>query len=290
MIIAVFPNALKEDSLILTATTVQFLSANGAIPTMDDALAPQFGVRPLSSVQPQDISFRLSLGGDGTILRIFHQYPAINAPLLGVNLGSLGFLANVPREHLISSLKLLLDGNYVIEQRMVLSAVLGDTTLHAINEFVVHRGASPSLVPLELSIDGDYLNTFSADGVIIATPTGSTAYSLAAGGPIVSPEIRACLLTPICPHTISNRPVVLLPKQHITVRSLAASNPPDVIYDGLSGDKLHPHQNLVISIGNNTFPLVLLKGSNHFATLRQKLGWHGRPPAMEGYSGCATPP
>src|SRR4029079_10073793 len=106
--------------------------------------------------------------------------------------------------------------------------------LLAVNEFVFHRGHVPSLIELAVTIDGDYLNTFSADGIILSTPSGSTAYSLAAGGPILTPELEDFVLTPICPHTISNRPIVLMPQKHIQVKYLSPYLPVEVTYDGIS--------------------------------------------------------
>jgi NAD+ kinase len=145
----------------------------------------------------------------------------------------------------------------------------------AVNEIVVHRAKNPSLIDLAIHVDGTYLNTFSADGVIIATPSGSTAYSLAAGGPILTPDLSAFVITPICPHTISNVPIVLMPKREIAIQYLSEYAPVEVIYDGIctftmkSGDVFH------VRPSKEQFRLVNLHAHDYFSTLRTKLNWSG---------------
>src|SRR5579872_1506218 len=210
MIIALFPNEKKKQSFELAVGIRKFLEEQGATVVAEDEKAAKIGATPLSKVASNEIKFLICMGGDGTLLRITHQFAHLNAPILGINLGHLGYMADVPVADIYPSLSDLLSGAYTIDQRLVLEASCArKTTLFAVNDLVVHRAQNYSLIELAIQIDGIYVNTFVADGVIVATPNGSTAYSLAAGGPILSPTLDAIVITPICPHTISNRPIVL---------------------------------------------------------------------------------
>lgn len=142
---------------------------------------------------------------------------------------------------------------------------------------VIHRSRNPSLIDLSIHVDGIYLNTFSADGIIVATPSGSTAYSLAAGGPILEPELEAFVITPISPHTISNRPIVLMPKEKIEVQYLSPYGPVEVTYDGISQFHMHTNEVFSISRSKRTFKLVsIYRRRDYYSTLRTKLGWTGQ--------------
>jgi NAD+ kinase len=141
---------------------------------------------------------------------------------------------------------------------------------------VIHRGQNHSLVELSIHVDGTYVNSFLADGVILATPTGSTAYSLAAGGPILSPTLDAVVITPICPHTTSNRPLVLTADREILIEYKSPYGPVEVRADGLEVYPLETSESLLIKRSSHTFNLVHLQRHDYFATLRTKLGWSGK--------------
>lgn len=275
--IGVFPNTLKDPTLHITQQVCHFFKQRHMAVACEDLIASAVGAHPLSTIDPLSLTFRISLGGDGTILRLIHQYPHLTAPLLGINLGSLGFLADVPLQDLEVSLTDLCNGHYRVQRRMMLS---GETShgehCQAVNEIVLHRAHNPSLIDLTVSVDDCLLNTFAADGLIVSTPTGSTAYSLAAGGPILTPELDAIIITPICPHTISNRPIVLKPHQFIEIRYLTKRLPIEISYDGIFSFSLPPQGTLTLSISNQHFPLVHLNRYDYFSTLREKLGWQGR--------------
>jgi NAD+ kinase len=218
----------------------------------------------------------ISIGGDGSILHLVQHIGIPPCPLVGINLGSLGFLADIPSNNLEAGLDALCDAKYDISERTVIRTFpSGNITGFAINEVAVHRGDIPHLIDLAIRVDGKLVNTFSADGVIIATPGGSTAYSLAAGGPIIAPEVSCIVLTPICPHTISNRPIVLLPKNSISVELLHAHAPVDVAFDGQKPFFLPPAQPLELRICSQSFKLVSLYKSDFYTTVRSKLGWAG---------------
>lgn len=277
MIIALFPNERKPESLTIAKEMREFLVGRGVQVVCNELHAATIGADSLNEVDPKKIDFRISLGGDGTILRIVHKYPDIEAPLLGINLGGLGFMADIPVHDIYPSLEDLLAGRYQVQKRLMMEgkSSKGDKCF-AVNEIVIHRAQNPCLIEFAIYVDGLYLNTFSADGMILATPNGSTAYSLAAGGPILTPDLQAFVLTPICPHTISNRPIVLMPKHDIEIRYLNPYLPVEVSYDGISTFNLATHDTLIISPSKTcSFPLVSLKRHDYFSTLREKLGWQG---------------
>lgn len=276
MIIALFPNTSKPISIQIAKEIGSFLKSKNIEIVTEDDYAAEFGARPLSQVTMSDIDFRISLGGDGTILRLVHRHPTLEAPLLGVNLGSLGFMADIPFNDLYVSLQELVDGHYTIQNRIMMEGRRGEDSCFAVNEMVVHRARNSSLIELAITVDGDYLNTFAADGVIISTPSGSTAYSLAAGGPILTPELHAFVLTPISPHTISNRPIVIMPKRELQIKYLSALEPVEITYDGISTFQMRTNDIFTVSLSTKTFRLVSLSRHDYFSTLRTKLGWTGK--------------
>lgn len=277
MIIALFPNTSKKQSKNLAIGIQEFLSNNGVTVVAEDEEAPLINAKPISSVDPQDIRFLISMGGDGTMLRLAHKYAHLDAAMLGINLGHLGFMADVPIADIYPSLQDLINGSYKVHERVMIHG----ETLHgegcfAVNDIVVHRARNPSLVEIAIHVDGTYLNTFEADGVIIATPNGSTAYSLAAGGPIISPDLEALVLTPISPHTISNRPIVLTANQEIQLQYLSDYDPVEIRADGISHHNLQTGEVFRITRHPKNFKLISLLRRDYFSTLRTKLGWSGK--------------
>ena len=277
MIIALFPNLLKRDTKNLTLTIKDFFAGTDVQLVVEDEKAEELGLIPLSKVSPGEIDFMIPMGGDGTILRLFHRHPEISAPVLGINLGGLGYMADVPVRDMLDGLQNLLDGNFSIQHRLVLEGILPDgSRCYALNEIVIHRAHNPSLIELALHVDRSYMNTFCADGLIISTPSGSTAYSLAAGGPIMLPNLRALVITPICPHTVSNRPVVLLPEEEIRVQYQSLDSKGEISWDGIGCVSIESGQLLHIRVAERSFPTVLLSNHSAFETLRDKLHWSGK--------------
>jgi NAD+ kinase len=277
MIIALFPNTNKKQSKNLAIGIQEFLSNHGITVVAEDEDAKIINAKPISSVDPKEIRFMISMGGDGTMLRLVHKYESLNAAMLGINLGHLGFMADVPIADIYPSLQDLINGSYKIHERVMIQgeSLHGDKCF-AVNDIVVHRAKNPSLVEIAIHIDGIYLNTFEADGIIIATPNGSTAYSLAAGGPIISPDLEALVLTPISPHTISNRPIVLTANQEIQIQYLSDYDPVEIRADGLTHHDLQTGDVFRISRSPKNFKLVSLLRRDYFSTLRTKLGWSGK--------------
>lgn len=220
----------------------------------------------------QETDFLISLGGDGTMLRLVHHFPQYEIPILGINTGHLGFMADIPFSELSHGLEDLLKGEYRIEHRVVIEG----KACFAVNDIVIHRAHNPSLIDLAIHVDGKYLNTFSADGLIIATPNGSTAYSLAAGGPILTPELQALIITPICAHTISNRPIVLWPETKIEVEYLSPYESIEVTADGFSVGPLRKSEVFPVTKSRKSFRVVSLNRLDYYSTLRTKLAWAGQ--------------
>lgn len=277
MIIALFPNLSKRQSKSIAIGIREYLNQNGVTVTARDDEAEAIGAVPLHTIPPETIDFVITLGGDGTILRFIHTHPEIVAPVIGINLGGLGFMADIPITDIYPCLQAILNGNFKVEERMMMdgSTQTGQTCF-ALNDIVIHRATNPCLIELAIHVDGNYLNTFFADGVIVATPSGSTAYSLAAGGPILSPQLTAFILTPISPHTISNRPIVVLPSQNISIQYISEHDPIEVTYDGVASFRMSTGEMFNITRSQRLFKLVNLPQYDYYSTLRKKLGWTGK--------------
>jgi NAD+ kinase len=277
MLIALFPNERKKQSFDLAKEICRYFSQHKIAVVAEDEKAEIIGAQKLSQTDPKKIKFLISMGGDGTLLRIVHQFNYIDAPVLGINLGHLGFMADVPVHDIFSSLEDLLNGRYRVDERVMLEAIGPDgQVLQAVNDIVLHRAINYSLIELSMSLDKKPINTFVADGIIIATPNGSTAYSLAAGGPILTPELDAIVITPICPHTISNRPLVLTANHQIQIEYLSPYDPIEVRADGLEAFNLPTRETITIHRSHKLFKIVNLDRKNYFSTLRTKLGWSGK--------------
>ncbi len=268
MIFAIIVNNKKPQATEIAYEVTKFLQQRGATAFICE------DQKKLTVTEK--IDFIISLGGDGSMLALVHNYQDIDAPILGVNFGTLGFLADITPANLFRSLEFVLNGNYEVQERLMLHGTKDDgTSCFAVNEMVVHRGQNYNLVDIALTVNGKYFNTFSADGVIVATPSGSTAYSLSAGGPIVSPELKAVVITPICPHAISNRPIVLQQPDIIEVEYLSEYLPLEVAFDGICRFSLKTKEKFIIQPAHRPFRLVSVPGYDYFATLRGKLNWTG---------------
>jgi NAD+ kinase len=277
MNIALLRNHQNAQSKNLALGIREFFSTHGIEVFVSKEDSKEIGAPSLSDIDPKKIKFIISLGGDGTILKLMHEYDKLDAPVLGINMGHLGFMADVQIADVYPSLQDLITGAFTIDERLMLQC----ETLHgeknfAVNDVVAHRASNASLVQISVHANGLYLNTFEADGIIIATPNGSTAYSLAAGGPILSPILEAIVITPICAHTISNRPIVLTADQEIQIQYLSDYDPIEIRADGIARYQLNTGEVFHISRSKKKFKLVNLLRQDYFTTLRTKLGWSGK--------------
>lgn len=221
------------------------------------------------------------LGGDGTLLSVARLIEERDVPILGVNLGSLGFLTEIGMDELYPVLENVIRGDFTVENRIMLDVFIyreGKMVANycALNDVVINRGTLARIVYLEIKINGLYVTTYRSDGLIIATPTGSTAYSLAAGGPIVYPTMNALILSPICPHTLTNRPIVIPDDVKIEINLITPDEDALATLDGQVGYSLNYRDSIEVKKAKNTIKLIQSPGKNYYEVLRKKLKWGGR--------------
>lgn len=237
------------------------------------------GIEVLPEEQVARADLVIAVGGDGTMLYAGSLTRENDIPLLGINRGRLGFLADVTTDDMLSSVDHILAGNYTVESRLMLSAELqhanGEVvTAIAFNDVVLQRSATGRMVDFETSVAGQFVNTHSGDGLIVATPTGSTAYALSCGGPIVEPHLDAMVVVPICPHTLTDRPLVIASSQPIRIRLLdREQTAAAVAIDGHSIGPISPDDTLTISAAENRIRLIHPPGYDFYGILRSKLLW-----------------
>lgn len=235
----------------------------------------------ISEEHLKDVDCVIVLGGDGTILRVSKKIVSSGLPIVGVNMGHLGYLADVDKENVLSALDILCDGEYTTQDRMMLSGkvIRGDEEIccfDALNDIVITRGGSMQILNFEVSVNGKMLKAYRADGVILATPTGSTAYNLSSGGPIVEPGADMTLLTPIAPHTMLSRSIILnaedeievtiLPPHDLTVEQLI-----EVYFDGIDRLKLEVGDKVVVTKSGMTTKLIRISSASFLETLYEKM-------------------
>jgi NAD+ kinase len=218
------------------------------------------------------------LGGDGTLLAAARALQKKQVPILGVNLGGLGFLTEITLAELYPMLEAILHGAYKTDERMLLEARVWRKgkvvdTFTVLNDVVINKGALARIIELETSVDQAHLTTFRSDGLIICTPTGSTGYSLSAGGPIVYPSLHSIIITPICPHTMTNRPIIVPKEAVINVTLCSMDQEVFLTLDGQVGFKMELHDRVEIKKGEGFIRLIKSPSRGYFEVLRQKLMW-----------------
>jgi NAD+ kinase len=225
----------------------------------------------------------ISLGGDGTLLNIAPLVERPDVPILGVNMGGLGFITEVAVDELEAVLSNTLEGDYEVEHRMTLEVRVQSKggkphKFRVLNDAVIAKGARSRIIDLETYVGDDYLCTYRADGLIISTPTGSTAYTLAAGGPILEPSLGAVILSPICPHTLTHRPIVVSSKAAIRVTLRSAGDTVILVPDGQQGTQLNNGD--IVEARDYGMPVSLIKlpSRSYYEILRTKLKWGERLP------------
>lgn len=227
-----------------------------------------------------DLFCMIVLGGDGTFLSAARLTGSRDIPLMGIKFGEVGFLAETLENRLYDAVEALLDGRFCIEERMRLqvSVIRDDREIASsgvLNDLVLNRGALSRLVYCVVSINDSYLTTFKADGLIVATPTGSTAYSLAAGGPVIHPVVPGIILTPICPFTLTNRPLIIPDTSTIEIR--LEGNPTDIMLtlDGQEGVPIGSDDRIVVVRGKHPVKMITFEKDNYYSVLKTRLMWSG---------------
>ena len=238
---------------------------------------------------PGQLDALVTLGGDGTLLRGARFLDGRDIPILGVNLGRLGFLTSCHAEEFEPALKHLAGGEYVAQPRMALTAraigANGETRQQwrALNDFVLHKGGFARVVRLNVFVDGESIGTYAADGVVISTPTGSTGYSLSAGGPVVVPTVESIIITPISPHTLAIRSLVIQADAEVTVEANETPTELLVTVDGQVGTSFVKGEKLKVRKADNPVRIVRFPGATFFERMRVKLGWGGLPDRDQPY-------
>ncbi|MEK6756986.1 MAG: NAD(+)/NADH kinase [Bacteroidota bacterium] len=279
-------NLQKEGLPRIFQTLVDRFEQEGVEYVVERALAQRVrkqtarkGPRKLKTVPESKLAkacdMLISLGGDGTILRMARIVAQSGTPILGINLGKLGFLAEVSLEDLDTCLAEILKGDYVVEERMMLQASISKSARSyiALNDIVVDKYGTSRVLDFETFVDGEYLATFTADGVILSTPTGSTAYALANGGPIVTPQNRSITISPICPHTLTARPVIVPDDSVIRIKVASAPHKVHLTADGQDEIILKPPTELKVKKAPFTARLVKRRNTSYYDLLRKKLNW-----------------
>ena len=270
--------AVEETILSLQS----FLEGRSLRVFLGDTTASEIsGIRVEESGQslPETIDVGIVVGGDGTMLHVARTLADFGLPLIGINLGRLGFLADIPAENMEQKLDEILNGDFIVEERIMLNArvtqednVLADCT--ALNDIFLSKGDTGRMIEFETKVGTQSVARTRSDGIIVATPTGSTAYALSAGGPILHPLLPAIVFAPICPHTLGQRPLVLDDKSLIDIDIIdLAGAPANFFVDGLRVLSLTGNEHIQIQRSTKLTRLVRSATHNHYATLSSKLGW-----------------
>jgi NAD+ kinase len=274
--IVIKPHAPSVEGIL--KIVVEYLEGRGVACVLEEAAARKLG-RPdgldrAAIAAASDLV--VVLGGDGTLLSVAHHAARAGVPVMGVNLGRLGFLTEIPVSEAVPTLdRFLGDGSSLVSPRWLLEGRTAKETSYCLNDLVVTKGAMARMIELAIGIDGRDVATLKADGLIVSTPTGSTAYSLSAGGPILHPLVPAILLTPICPHTLSFRPLAVPASSTVTVRLLTGGEEVHVTFDGQRGGAFVRDD--VVEVRKAPFELQLVTSPrrSYYDLVKEKLGWAG---------------
>lgn len=277
--LGIFPNLSKENVCIALPEFVQLCRDWGLVPVLPEAVAAEYNCDAYCESRPQSLQtldFGVSLGGDGTLLQMARYLAPIGVPSFGINFGKLGFLAEIDLRGMHKALSRLAQGNYSIETRsMLLASVIREDEIiaqaHALNDHVLAKGMFSKLAHIMLFINGRLSGKYAADGLIIATATGSTAYSLSAGGPLVMPELDVSVITPVCAHSLTNRALVIPMSEKIDLKPIPGSEEMLLSADGENVIEV-PNDSLVhIEKCPYDMKLVRLTSRDYYQTWQQKL-------------------
>ena len=281
--IAIVAKAETSAAKRIVQQAIKLAKAAGLQPVTDESTASLAELKLPIRKDPIAISrfadLIMVIGGDGTMLHWARTTAGSGTPIFGINVGGLGFLTASSWKDLPKAMNAVVAGKFSIESRTLLSAIgqscLDKFKLKAMNDFVISRGSIPRMIRLEVKVDGEVLTTYRCDGLVISTSTGSTAYSLAAGGAIIAPEAKVISITPICPHTLSNRAVIINQQSTIEVRMLDTKREANLSADGWDCLELETKTPVIIRRNPQSVKLARLTDSSFFKTLRHKLQWMG---------------
>ena len=281
--VGIFVKRHHQDAVRVAAQVAEWLSGRGIEVLADEALAAAVPAAQScqETVIPDQADLLIVLGGDGTLLSVARLVGDRCTPILGINLGSLGFLTEITRDEIIPVLEQLVAGELTVSERLRLDVIIRRegaevARYRVLNDLVINKGALARIIDMEAWVDDTYLTTFKADGLIVATPTGSTAYNLAAGGPIISPALHCLVISPICPHMLTNRPIIVSDEAVIRIEVKFQNEEVAMTADGQIGMPLQGGD--VVEIRRSPHPtmLVLSPTKDYFQILRTKLKWGER--------------
>jgi NAD+ kinase len=274
--LGIIANPEKSEARQIVPYLIRSIEERGLTFVLADDLVPLVGLQekscPLAELK-HTVQMLIALGGDGTILAAARAIGVNNVPILGVKLGGLGFLADITPDELPETLEKVKSGRYGLSERMTLEMIFDGQTHFALNDLVIDKGSSPRILDLEIYVGGQFVNTSTADGLIISTPTGSTAYSLSVGGPIVHPRMQAMILSPISPHVLANRPMILPTDESVEVVIKTARGEVKLTVDGQTNFTLQEGDRVVVRKGAQSVLLVRTSTRTYYDVLRTKLKW-----------------
>jgi Predicted sugar kinase len=280
-IFALVSRSYTESILDSMKKIADFLEKAGYIVVYESQTAMNIPFDNVTPMNIEDIGTRASaaivIGGDGTMLGIARQLSPYTVPLMGINHGRLGFMTDIPLEQMLPVLEQMLQGKYVSETRFLIEGAIireGEAIYQAtaFNDIVICRGGGSGMIDLKVEVDGHFMYQQRSDGLIMSTPTGSTAYSLSAGGPMMHPNLGGIAIVSIAPHSLSNRPIIVPDTSEIVVELIEA-NQPSVNYDSQSFASLRPGDQIVVKRSSNTITFLHPQGWSYYDTLRNKLYW-----------------
>ena len=281
--IGIIPNLQKASSLEVAKELIKWLEDRGSKVLINEITADEVGRPDLAHRQSEiykNSDFIIVLGGDGTLLSVARQILWQQTPILGINLGHLGFLTELEQGNMYEGLDRIRNGEYRVEERMMLEAVLVKNNMitdnfWALNDIVISKGSFSRIIQLKTYINHSHIETYSADGIIISSPTGSTAYSLSAGGPILSPDVAGMVITPISPHTMSSRSIVISDKEEVKVEVVGDKNEVMLTIDGQQGYRLNAGDIIIVRKSEFSANMIKLRDKNFYDVLRTKLNERG---------------
>lgn len=282
MVIAIFGNTLRSDTVREVKHVVEFLQQRSVDIVMSQELRHETCYREFPSVDDyvshtgNTIDFALSLGGDGTFLTTASLIGHLDIPILGINCGHLGYLAEIHTENVDAVLEQLISNNYTIEQRRMLEVTCQHdgkiASPYALNEVAILKSGLSSMITVDVTLNGEYLHNYKADGLLVATPTGSTAYNLSVGGPLLDPHVNAIILSPVATHSLNIRPLVVLDDSKIDIKISSRNGNYLLSVDGRS-QVLNQDIQLHIERSQRTIKLVRISGQTFMQSLKEKLNW-----------------
>lgn len=272
----------KEDVRKTARALTEWLKTRNIKVVLEDHLGDEAHPPLISRGElPRHADMIIVLGGDGTLLSVARTVGNETVPILGINMGGLGFLTDIPLSEMFPMLGEILKGHYTIRKKMLLKTTIKRKngvrrTFQALNDVVINKGALARIIDIKAAINGEYLTTYRSDGLIISTPVGSTGYSLSAGGPIVCPGVYCIIITPICPHTLTNRPILIREGDTITLTLLSKEDEVIVTVDGQVGHPIGYEDTVDISKSENSIAMIVPPGKSYYEILRTKLKWGER--------------